>query len=67
MEAHAKYLKTIERNYSMDSDDDDLPLPSLDCFHITIGTLEYINSIILYEIVEYVCEGVEFIDNFRWN
>jgi hypothetical protein len=49
----------------MDSDDDDLP--PLDCFHITIGTLEYINEIILYEIVEYVCNGVEFIDNFIYN
>ena len=48
-------------------EDDDLPLPPLDCFHITIGTLEYINGIILDEIIDYVCEGVEFIYNFRWN
>jgi hypothetical protein len=63
---HAKYLNTIDLYYSMDSDDDD-ELPPLDCFHITIGTLEYINEIILYEIVEYVCNGVEFIDNFIYN
>lgn len=40
--------------------DDDLP--PLDCFHTTIGTLEYINWIIFEEIVDYVCNGVEFID-----
>ena len=40
--------------------DDDLP--PLDCFHMTIGKLEYINEIIFYEIVDYVCNGVEFID-----